>query len=143
VVVAWIGALAPGAVARPEFKTIEREPDVSDPWNGRRPQASPRDEQALDLEELVCLAEETGSLAPGETRLVGWHLDEMPGERIEPAGARRRRATLVVARLAMADADARPDVWEPNAKDPFNSRRVLEFDLPAQLPEAEQPAAGP
>ena len=137
---AWIGDLPAGAVVRPAFRRVQLTAEATDPWSDHRPQATPRDEQALDLEGLVRLAESTRSVALGETRLVGWRLEELPGVSIEPAVTHRRRATLVVAHLARETAPPSPDQWEEGAKDPFDARRWLELDMPAQIPDPEPPA---
>ena len=51
----------------------------------------------LSLHQLVELAEATA--APGETRLVAWTEQELPGLKIDPPAAQNRRLTLVVAHL--------------------------------------------
>ncbi len=53
----------------------------------------------------------------GETRLVGWCLDEVPGLEITPVGAHRRHATLVVAHLQRAAGPApQRDEWHMEDK---------------------------
>jgi len=111
--VAWIGDLAPGAQATPKFVSPERSSDedddaFEDERNGDRHlyfdqrDDAPQTSRAvvlgkLGLHQLVELAEDT--LAPGETRLVAWTEEELPGLKIDPPAAQNRRLTLVVAHL--------------------------------------------
>ena len=92
---------------------------------------TPDEPNSLNLAELVAIAEARGQLEPGEVRLVGWCLDEVPGLDIRPSGAHRRHATLVVAHLVRkADTIPQPDMWKmtdvmpqvdlmPDEDDPF------------------------
>ena len=111
---AWIGELSPRAAMHPQFRYqtdfASRSGNV---WGERRPEENPTSDQALDLQSLVSLAEDREDLEPGEVRLVGWSLDEIPGLNIEPSGTRRRHATLIVAHLARSPGSTpRPDVYK-------------------------------
>jgi hypothetical protein len=119
--VAWIGDLAPGAQATPDFVDRKQLAELSEEEEfaeGEAAEADDRDEQKnlyfseresspqtsrdivagkLSLHQLVELAEATA--APGETRLVAWTEEELPGLKIDPPAAQNRRLTLVVAHL--------------------------------------------
>ena len=118
-----IGGLAPGAQATPVFvdrkqlsevsedeafaddEEVEAELDERDAQKNlyfRERESSPQTSRdivagKLSLHQLVELAEATA--APGETRLVAWTEEELPGLKIDPPAAQNRRLTLVVAHL--------------------------------------------
>lgn len=99
--VAWLGDLAPGAEATVQLAPHESEDDEDRLFSGER-QAAPQTESSdvagrLNVRKLVELAEST--LAPGETRLVAWTEQELPGIVIDPPAPQNRRLSLIVAHL--------------------------------------------
>ncbi len=112
---AWIGEFRPGVVVQPRFTPVaskNRDQAEAPLDNYVRPMASPVGAEGLNLAELVNLAEDPANLEPGEVRLVGWCLADVPGLEIRPASVSRRHATLVVAHLARENGSGpMPDVW--------------------------------
>lgn len=98
--IAWVGDLAPGARATPAF--IEPREENGDNLFFDEREAAPQTNAAkiegrLSLQAMVELAETT--LAPGETRLVAWTEEALPGLKLDPPAAQNRRLSLIVAHL--------------------------------------------
>ena len=106
---AWLGELPAGKRVDVQFETFDAEArqEVRDASPMTR---SERPEGGLNLRHLIDFAEDHKSLESGEVRLVGWRDDALPGVRVEPAAAQSRRATLVVANLALPSRDPERDV---------------------------------
>ena len=65
---------------------------------------------ALNLRKLLDLGQDVQNLGAGETRLIGWSEDDLPGLAIEPAAPQTRRGILVVAHLGYGFGEVpRPD----------------------------------
>ena len=65
---------------------------------------------ALSLRKVLDLGQDAQNLAAGETRLIGWSEDNLPGLAIEPAAPQTRRGILVVAHLGYGFGEPpRPD----------------------------------
>lgn len=126
---AWIGDLPAGAVVHARFERIPAESSLAE----TRHLTTPGGDQALELNDLIETAEAGRSLSPGEVRLVGWCLEEVPGLEIKPATTRRRQATLVVAHLAPGRRpDPAPDEWQVLAGLPDDTRRAEDAAPPLQ-----------
>ncbi len=98
--IAWIGDLAPGAQATPTF--VQPSDENGDNLFFDQREAAPQTNTAdvdgrLSLQDLVELAETT--VATGETRLVAWTEQELPGLKLDPPAAQNRRLSLIVAHL--------------------------------------------
>jgi hypothetical protein len=100
VTVGWIGDLAPGAEAEVKFAA----PSLDE--NGKifafEREAAPQTDSGdipgrLNVRQLVELAEST--LAPGETRLIAWTEEALPGIVIDPPAPQSRQLSLIVAHL--------------------------------------------
>jgi len=99
-------ALSKTAAAEPLWaRQREESPvSVSNPASG-----------ALSLRKVLDLGQDVQNLGVGETRLIGWSEDDLPGLAIEPAAPQTRRGIVVVAHLGYGfGAAPRPDV---NTKD--------------------------
>jgi hypothetical protein len=141
--VAWIGDLPAGGAVKPTLHASDAAAGVSDPWKGDRQEQSPVTDNALNLRALVALAEARQNVEPGELRMVGWHLDDLPGVSIEPQTVRRRHVTLVVAHLAREnDVDIRPDQWAEGAEHLLDAPLPFEPE-PPNIPAPNPPAPDP
>ncbi len=98
--VAWIGDLKAGTAATVQFESVS-EDEKEKLFQGERaeaPQTAPQDLPGqLNVRRLVELAETT--LAPGETRLIAWTEQELPGIAIDPPAPQNRQLSLIVAHL--------------------------------------------
>jgi hypothetical protein len=56
-------------------------------------------EGELSLGTLIDLAARSLKLLPGETRLIGWSQDEIPGVTVQPAAAQQLRRTLFLVHM--------------------------------------------
>lgn len=112
---AWVGDLRPGQTAEVQlaetpgfpmdraWRELRDQHELTAGRPGRGPAAK------LNLRELIDLATAIG-LQPGETRLVAWLDQPMPGEEILPAAPRIQQAAVLVAHLGYGfDRDPRPD----------------------------------
>jgi hypothetical protein len=119
--VAWIGDLSPGAAKSLSFEPIEAGDLLAKCAEVWRP-------SALDLSELLRLS--LTQFSPGETRLVAWTPEEIPGTSVEPAAKQTRHSSLIVAHLSHGPRPgARPDTT------PFVYVKAAQDDLPE--PDAE------
>jgi len=122
---AWIGALEPGEGAEVRFQVRAETDDSAEAlWADRRDRSpltlAAAAKGELGFRQMVELAEDRQGLGPGETRLIGWLDEEVPGLEVKPASAQSRRAALVVAHLGYGyGEDPRPDV---------NTRREKQSD---------------
>src|SRR5690606_32956891 len=96
--IAWIGDLAPGKSFEATFADAADE--NGDNLFLMEREAAPETNAAtvagrLNIQKLVELAETT--LAPGETRLVAWTEQELPGLKIDPPAPQNRHLSLIVA----------------------------------------------
>jgi hypothetical protein len=100
---ASLDAFAPGQTASlafgPPLPVGSGKPRAQE--RSPRPAPAGTDETSRDLalQRLFPLAEDADSLLPGETRLVAWSDQEIPGFEIEPAAPQARRTVLVMANL--------------------------------------------
>lgn len=113
---AWVGELRPGQSAEVELEAWtgswlasawapfrDREPLTAD-RAGRTPAGE------LNVRELIDLASLLG-LQPGETRLVAWLDQPIPGEEILPPAPRTQHAAVLVAHLGYGPGrEPKPDV---------------------------------
>ncbi len=112
---AWVGELRPGQSAEAELLAVPAS-GVTDAWapfRDRDPLTAGRAGQIpageLNLREVLDLASLLG-LRPGETRLVAWFDQTIPGQQIEPPAPRRQQAAVLVAHLGYGvDKDPKPD----------------------------------
>jgi hypothetical protein len=117
---AWVGELpAAKSAGGLHWRTLSKAAAAKPLWTRQR-EASPISiaksaSGALNLRKLLDLAQDVQSLGAGETRLIGWSDDNLPGLAIEPAAPQTRRGILVVAHLGYGFGDApQPDA---NTKD--------------------------
>lgn len=110
----WVGQLRPGQSAEVELEDFTTWPGTAwaefrdrDPLTvDRRGRTLPGE---LNLRELIDLASLLG-LQPGETRLVAWIDQPIPGQEIFPPAPRTQHAAVLVAHLDYAfERDPKPD----------------------------------
>ncbi len=114
---AWIGELAPGATVRltlePRDSLRQTLPSSGEANRSRlfSSQPQPGELNLAPLAQLVMAADE---LPPGETRLVAWTDQPLPGLEIYPAAPQSKHASLVVAHLRLvAESLPEPDKNTP------------------------------
>lgn len=109
---AWIESLPPGGSALLEFSPC-RLADNRD-WAGlpqreQSPLTAQQQEQgAMNLHQLVALAETPAQLQPDEIRLVGLVREPVAGMEIHPAAAQTRAATLLLVHWTRLPAGNSP-----------------------------------
>lgn len=126
--VAWLGDLEPETKRDVRFGKPDDEWLVFDQWT-ESPVLSltPTDGQ-VNLRHLLNTVKDVRQLKKGETRLIGWTEEDMPGLTITPAANQRTIRTLVVAHLQHAAL--------PEPKADANTRRFLGQE-PAQIQSME------
>ncbi len=132
--IAWIGELKSGESATLVFEPADE--DLLAQHRERSPQtAHDRPPDTLSLRSLVDLAENPERLGRGDVRLVALFDEAVPGERIEPAAAQERHATLVVVNLRLGPtAPPRPDTNLPRQNRPAGQQYDEADDTPLDAP---------
>ena len=160
---AWLGEVPAGQHAEVHFEPFDK--DARQQARDKSP-LTQSDEAAgeLSLRRMVDFAEDPRLVEPGEVRLVGWRDDAPSGVRVSPTAAQARRATLVIADLAVPRRQPKrdlslytrmipPDVDEPTERPTQDApagatEKTPEVAPPeapsnANAPAAEAPAGGP
>ena len=100
--VAWIGSLAAKGEHKLRWKKLEDPGQIFAQWEQSPVTAKERASNELSLRGLIDLAQDPRSLAPGDTRLIGWTGEELPGVTFQPAASQNLYRTAVVVHLARA-----------------------------------------
>ncbi len=133
---AWIGELAPGetaVVSLESFSESFMQRNESDTTANEPPRG------ALSLAALVKIAERQTEINRGDTRLVAWIGDELPGASIQPAASQSRAATLVVANLEYGmGAPPIPDKSLRYTIRPYTLEEALKEEEPTSPPPPPQ-----
>jgi len=106
---AWVGRLAAGAAQPLRFAPVSGRIRFAG-WEQAPATASRAAKGSLSVRHLMEMAVSPAEMAEGDTRLIGWVDQDLPGMRVEPAASQTRRAAVVVAHLEEgARPIARPD----------------------------------
>lgn len=122
--VAWLGDLEPESKREVRFGKSDDEWLLFDQWTQSPVLSLMPTNGEVNLRHLLNTVKDVRQLKPGETRLIGWTEEDMPGMTISPAANQRTIRTMVVAHLQHADLPA------PQAD--ANTRRFLGQE-PAQM----------
>ncbi len=132
--VGWIGTIEPGQSATVELRQGKRGKSYFSEWDSSEMTARTPIPGGLNVRPLLQLAYD--QVAAGQTRLVAWTNEEMPGLSVRPGAAQLHRATVVVAHL--------DDVPEALPKPDANSRaeimkNLTQEDAKPVEPQVESP----
>jgi hypothetical protein len=132
---AWIGPLGAGASAPLAYQPWDPKGFDLGIWIRRQPASTlPEDGQegiAQSVRRLLAHAASPNDLEPGETRLVGWTSQAVPGVEIRPNAPQQRHASLVVAHLSFGpgrapETDANLAPWaDPGARKTLGPEDIL------------------
>lgn len=126
--VAWLGDLEPESKREIRFGQPDDPWLLFDEWTQSPVLSLTPAEGEVNLRHLLNAVKDVRQLKKGETRLIGWTEEDMPGMTITPAANQRTIRTMVVAHLQHAELSApRPDA---------NTRRFLGQE-PAQIQSME------
>ena len=90
-------------------------------------QSQEEDKGTVRLYRLVELAARQLKLTPGDTRLIAWTDDEIPGMKVYPSPAQNNMRTLVLSHLTRAKIPA-----------PMHDRNVAEDFVQPELEEEKE-----
>lgn len=148
--VAYIDELKPQAAAPLRFRVVD-DPDspLPDEWRNSTmmsppPQDAPDTRGEVRLYRLARLAAERLRLLPGDTRLVAWTNEELPGLEVYPAAPQTSAHTLVVAHLTRGRLPA--PGGDLNVADDYKTGINPDDSEPAEGPDSpgdELPTATP
>jgi len=122
--VAWLGDLVPETKREVRFDQVDDQWLLFDQWTESPVLSLSPTEGEVNLRHLLNTVKDVRQLKRGETRLIGWTEEDMPGMTITPAANQRTIRTMVVAHLQHAVLPA------PRADK--NTRRFLGQE-PAQM----------
>ncbi|MBA2115952.1 hypothetical protein [Bremerella alba] len=122
--VAWLGDLQPETKRELRFGKADDEWTLFDAWTDSPVLSLTPTDGQVNLRHLLNTVKDVRQLKQGETRLIGWTEEDMPGMTISPESNQRTIRTMVVAHLQHADLP------EPQAD--ANTRRFLGQE-PAQM----------
>ncbi|MFZ5828989.1 MAG: hypothetical protein ACOY3P_02835 [Planctomycetota bacterium] len=113
--VAWLGDIRPNEVRKLVWDWDSPTEFGSALWAAKRDNAPITRESVaageLHLRELLNLAQQAEAFRPGQTRLVAWTEDAVPGVRVSPGAPQTRSATMILAELRRGFGEApQPDV---------------------------------
>lgn len=122
--VAWLGDLVPETKREVRFGKADDEWLLFDEWTESPVLSLTPTEGEVNLRHLLNTVKDVRQLKKGETRLIGWTEEDMPGMTLTPASNQRTIRTMVVAHLKHANL--------PAPKADANTRRFLGQE-PAQI----------
>jgi len=129
----WLDALGPNETREFEFRDLEGE---SSTINAGWAKAMHHQMKLGGLGEFA-----VKDTAPGETRLVAWTDDILPGMTITPAAAQSQNATIVVAHLSYGPP--RPIEVDTSSRAAHPPEAPLDIEQFNPLPESPQPFEEP
>lgn len=100
--IAWIGDLAANTEHTIEFRAAENDWELFSQWNSSPVLAVGTSGREVNLRHMLNVVKDTRQLQPGETRLLGWTEEDMPGLVISPVASQYTIRTMVVAHLQHA-----------------------------------------
>lgn len=104
--VAWIGTLEPEATQEVTFTKAQNEWELFSEWLESPVLSLAPVPGEVNLRHLLNAVKDVKHLAPGDTRLIGWTDEDMPGLTIAPAATQRTIRTMVVGHLQFSDLPA-------------------------------------
>lgn len=104
--VAWLGDLETGIERNVQFQSADDDWRLFSQWDSSPVLALESSGREVNLRHLLNVVKDTRQLQPGETRLIGWTEEDMPGLTILPVASQRTIRTMVVAHLQHADLPA-------------------------------------
>ncbi|PQO26962.1 hypothetical protein C5Y96_19490 [Blastopirellula marina] len=122
--VAWLGDLEPESKQEVRFGQADDQWLLFDEWTQSPVLSLAPTEGEVNLRHMLNAVKDVRQLKKGETRLIGWTEEDMPGMTITPAANQRTIRTMVVAHLQHAAL--------PTPKPDANTRRFLGQE-PAQI----------
>lgn len=122
--VAWLGDLVPETKREVRFDQVDDQWLLFDQWTESPVLSLSPTEGEVNLRHLLNTVKDVRQLKRGETRLIGWTEEDMPGMTITPAANQRTIRTMVVAHLQHAAL--------PVPRADKNTRRFLGQE-PAQM----------
>jgi hypothetical protein len=99
---AWIGELAAGEDALLKFVATKQADALKRHVRQSQAFVSSSDSPDMLLDRMLGLAHNHRPLKPGESRLIAWTKEEVPGMQVSPVASQVRRATMVVVHLNYA-----------------------------------------
>ncbi|MHC2067118.1 hypothetical protein ACYFX5_06585 [Bremerella sp. T1] len=125
---AWVGDLLPEAEEAIRFTSVEDEWKLFEQWSESPVLSVTPTTGEVNLRHLLNAVKDVRQLKQGETRLIGWTEEDMPGLSISPAANQRTIRTMVVGHLQHANL--------PAPRRDANTRRFLGME-PTQLQSIE------
>jgi len=122
--VAWLGDVEPESKREVRFRQADDSWLLFDQWTESPVLSLTPTEGEVNLRHLLNTVKDVRQLKAGETRLIGWTEEDMPGMTIAPAANQRTIRTMVVAHLQHAEL--------PTPQPDENTRRFLGQE-PAQM----------
>ncbi len=122
--VAWVGDLEPESEREIRFEKPDDQWLLFDQWTESPVLSLSPTDGNVNLRHMLNTVKDIRQLKKGETRLIGWTEEDMPGMTISPAANQRTIRTMVVAHLAHAE------FGQPQADK--NTRRFMGQE-PAQM----------
>ncbi|MEW4454048.1 hypothetical protein AB1L30_15350 [Bremerella sp. JC817] len=126
--VAWVGDLTTDSEQPIQFQVAKSNWELFPQWEASEVLGMNPTPGEVSLRHLLNAVKDVQQLKPGDTRLIGWTSEDMPGLTINPASTQRTIRTVVVGHLKQAPLG----VPERDA----NTRRFLGQE-PAQLQAME------
>ncbi|RCS41140.1 hypothetical protein DTL42_21435 [Bremerella cremea] len=126
--VAWLGDLEPDSKQKVTFSKPQDEWELFPQWLESPVLSLNRAAGEVNLRHLLNAVKEVKHLNPGETRLIGWTDEDMPGLTISPASSQRTIRTMVLGHLSYGEF--------PVPKADLHTRRVGGQE-PAQMQAIE------
>lgn len=114
--VAWLGDLEPNSQQVVQFTKPFDEWQLFQEWLDSPVLSLDRTTGEVNLRHLLNTVKDARHLGPGETRLIGWTDEDMPGLTISPASSQRTIRTMVLGHLSYAEF--------PTPQADLNTRRV-------------------
>ena len=126
--VAWIGTLEPEATQEVTFTKAQNEWELFGEWLESPVLSLAPTPGEVNLRHLLNAVKDVKHLSPGDTRLIGWTDEDMPGLTIAPAATQRTIRTMVVGHLQFGEL--------PDPERDLHTRRVGGQE-PAQMQNFE------
>jgi hypothetical protein len=151
ILTAWLGTIDPdpkgGTDVTGRWQPAPAEGSADSLWPEHRdriPQTGLGETaDTLSLRPLLRLAEQTDRMQPGDTRLIAWTDEPLPGMKVRPAAPQKRRLALIVANLRYGfGEDPIPD---QNSRYDFTRQKAVyrEGDAPRGKSESSDDETDP